>query len=277
MPSWLTETLKVLGLSTPFVYAAATYGFFHWLDKKASGPAKKALSDWLQPKEHSKIAVGNAILEVFNRIYTTHLLSWNAFARSVIFTLCMFVVVTWNASPSDKEGENWIVALFAGDAQYVPAIIISALVNVFSDYISLFAVKWWISSTTSRPALSLLGGATTATVVVTTCIALRHHIFILYGLGVGDYSWFGGIYDLRYDDEMGRLLVAALLVHLWLVLFALSVGVLKTLTIVRTAIGWTQWFFKEGRFHPLDAVGYVAAAIVFVTTAAFRWAVGISN
>jgi hypothetical protein len=43
MPSWLTEVLELLGLTTPLVYAAATYGLFRWLDKKASGPAKRAL------------------------------------------------------------------------------------------------------------------------------------------------------------------------------------------------------------------------------------------
>jgi hypothetical protein len=38
MPGWLTEMLKLLGFTTPFIYAVTTYGFFHWLDKKASGP-----------------------------------------------------------------------------------------------------------------------------------------------------------------------------------------------------------------------------------------------
>ena len=44
MPNWLTEVLKLLGLTTPFIYAAASYRFFHWLDQKASGPAKEAFS-----------------------------------------------------------------------------------------------------------------------------------------------------------------------------------------------------------------------------------------
>jgi hypothetical protein len=29
--------MKLLGFTTPLLYAAATYGFFLWLDKKASG------------------------------------------------------------------------------------------------------------------------------------------------------------------------------------------------------------------------------------------------
>jgi hypothetical protein len=46
MPGWLTELFKLLGLSTPLAYAAAVYGFFHFLDKKASGAAKQAMSNW---------------------------------------------------------------------------------------------------------------------------------------------------------------------------------------------------------------------------------------
>jgi hypothetical protein len=63
MPSWLSEILKLTGFTTPFVYAAAVYGFFHYVDKKASAQAKKAISAWLQPKEYDKTAVADAIVE----------------------------------------------------------------------------------------------------------------------------------------------------------------------------------------------------------------------
>ena len=55
------RTRKAPGLHKPLVYAAATCGFFLWLDKKASGPAKKAIS--LQPKEYDRAAIAAAILE----------------------------------------------------------------------------------------------------------------------------------------------------------------------------------------------------------------------
>jgi hypothetical protein len=67
MPSWLSEVLKLMGFTTPFVYAAAVYGFFHYLDKKASGPAKKAISGWLQPKGYDKAAVVDATVEIFDQ------------------------------------------------------------------------------------------------------------------------------------------------------------------------------------------------------------------
>jgi hypothetical protein len=43
----LQQILEWLGFSTPFVYAAGTYDFFHYLDKQASPKAKKAISGWL--------------------------------------------------------------------------------------------------------------------------------------------------------------------------------------------------------------------------------------
>jgi hypothetical protein len=53
MPGWLTEALKLLGFTAPFAYAAAVYGVFHFLDKKASGQAKKAIAtvaaQWIWP------------------------------------------------------------------------------------------------------------------------------------------------------------------------------------------------------------------------------------
>jgi hypothetical protein len=34
--TYLLEIIKQLGFITPFIYAAGTYGFFHYLDKQAS-------------------------------------------------------------------------------------------------------------------------------------------------------------------------------------------------------------------------------------------------
>jgi hypothetical protein len=47
MRNWLTEVLRLGGFTMPAIYAVAAYGLFHWLDKKASGLAKKAISELL--------------------------------------------------------------------------------------------------------------------------------------------------------------------------------------------------------------------------------------
>ena len=62
------------------------------------------------------------------------------------------------------------------------------------------------------------------------------------------------------------LMPAALVVHMWLPLFGLCVLLLRGLNYFRLAVGETQWFLKSGQEHPLDAIGYVGAGLVFVAT-----------
>jgi hypothetical protein len=59
----------------------------------------------------------------------------------------------------------------------------------------------------------------------------------------------------------------ALLVHLWLPLFALCVGLLKGLNYFLLAANAAKWFLKRGKDHPLEAVGFVAAPLVFLAAA----------
>jgi hypothetical protein len=60
-------------------------------------------------------------------------------------------------------------------------------------------------------------------------------------------------------------------VYLWLPLFALSMMLAKSLNHLRIAVGGAQWFFKRGKDHPIEAIGYVAAIIVFVLSAIYVW------
>ena len=62
----------------------------------------------------------------------------------------------------------------------------------------------------------------------------------------------------------------AMVVYLWLPLLALAAGAAKTLNYFRLAVGWAQWFLKQGQNHPLEAIGYVAAIIVFTATVVSR-------
>ena|ERR1700730_1883359 len=102
MASWWTELPKVWGFTTPFIYASAAYGFFHWLDKKASGPAKKAISSWLEPKEYDKAAVAAAIVELFDRVYTRPLLRWRALGRSASITLLLSGILIYEFYSYEK-------------------------------------------------------------------------------------------------------------------------------------------------------------------------------
>jgi len=57
--------------------------------------------------------------------------------------------------------------------------------------------------------------------------------------------------------------LAGLIVHLWLPFFALCLVVLKRLNYILLAVNRVQWFLEGGKDHPLDALGLVAAPLVF--------------
>jgi hypothetical protein len=87
----LTDASELFGFATPFIYAAATFRFFHYLDKKVSDEATAAISGWLRPKEYEKAAVAHAIVEIFDRVYTRPLLGWRALLRSAAITIIIFL------------------------------------------------------------------------------------------------------------------------------------------------------------------------------------------
>src|SRR5258708_989216 len=92
MSPWLTEALKLLGFTTPFVYAAVMYAFFTFLDKNASGPAKDAISAWIKRSPVPLQQVGEAILELFSRLYGRHLFTARTFARSAVISVTLLVL-----------------------------------------------------------------------------------------------------------------------------------------------------------------------------------------
>jgi len=73
-------------------------------------------------------------------------------------------------------------------------------------------------------------------------------------------------------DVLLRLIYAwpALAVFVWLPLFALGILIVRLLTPLSWIVGRAQWFLKEGKEHPLKAIGYVAAVVVFLGTVAAR-------
>jgi hypothetical protein len=101
----------------------------------------------------------------------------------------------------------------------------------------------------------------------------------LYGMSftVGHVlSFFGSdlIYWINYNVIHSYngpfVFLPAIAIHLWLPLFALAIIIVRLLTYFGMAVQWMQRFIKQGRIHPLDAAGYVAAAIVFIAACIFR-------
>ncbi len=62
----------------------------------------------------------------------------------------------------------------------------------------------------------------------------------------------------------------AFVVFAWLPFFALGIVIARLLTPLAWIVGRAQWALKEGKEHPLKAIGYVAAVVVFLGTVAGR-------
>jgi hypothetical protein len=294
MPSWLSEVLKLLGFSTPFVYAAAVYGFFHYLDEKASEPAKAAISSWLQPIKHDKTAVADAMIEIFNRLYTRPLLGWRAFMRSALFTICMTGVFLYEFGLLSTGGkaENELMALMRQAGHFWAWLILTQIVlaNVICDYVALFIVRRFLVIGRLRPMIaSLLAPVAGISIVYAVFYVLVTWIFsyeITQMFVAQTLKELGESLDEKFVENpvvqdlvvkvyvTGHLverlrwvlMPAAFMVHMWLPFFGLCVLLLRGFKYFGLVVGRTQWFLKSGGEHPLDAIGYVGASLVFVAT-----------
>jgi hypothetical protein len=87
------KLFELVGLGVPFYLAAATYAVFSWLDSNASDEATKVVSSWLHGRSHNKPDLGNLIINAFERIYTSPLLSFRAFRRSAAISAIIWLLV----------------------------------------------------------------------------------------------------------------------------------------------------------------------------------------
>jgi hypothetical protein len=272
MPGWLTEVLKLLGFTTPFLYAATTYGAFHWLDKKASGPAKRALTARLQSQAPSKETLANFALEVFDRIYTKPLFHWRAFCRSALITIVLCAIV-WI--------ETDVLKAFSWDDFDRNLVLSSIVVNICSDYVSIFFIRKLLTAMGRRPALGLVASFVVALMVVYVSHIVRMVGFISFTFWRSETFFSSTIYLLEKRPELlflswrisevGLLTAPALAVHLWLPLLALAIGLAQLFGYFSKAVGWMQWFLKQGQHHPFQAVGLMASVIVFVSSVIIQY------
>jgi hypothetical protein len=270
----VSEVLKLLGFSTPVIYASATYSLFHYLDRKASDKAKRAISAWFKPFEYDTATVSSAMIELFDGLYTTPLFGWRAMLRSSCFSLAMLIVFVYEFDALYYKLDY----LFGG----VLPILIS---NVVSDYLSLFVIRRWLAKGGKRPLFTILTGALIGAIIVLAAISCFGFIFNLIFLvdpiqrlkaivsfpGVAITWW---KLFLLSDEPSKLVILSAFSVHLWLPLLGVAILCLRIANWLLWSIAKMQWFLKQGHLHPLDAVGSVAAIIVFFGTIVGRAVIG---
>jgi hypothetical protein len=275
MDALFQKAAEWAGLGAPFSVAASVYLFFHLADSRASREAKEAISNWMKPLPYDAKAVSLAILEIFDRLYSSPLLTWRAFKRSALFSI-FAIVVLW-IMVIIIHPEFWD-ALDKADTlrfliSYYPLVF---FLFVVADYLSLFIVRKWIVLSSGRPWLAISSGIALGLliIVITICAftaltAIRAWIYYSRCVSLSVIIW--ELVSSQLAHRFEALLVPTLFVHLWLPLMAFTVLCMRGLNWFLRAAGWLQWFLEGGKEHPLQAVGYVSAFIVFVALAGGRW------
>jgi hypothetical protein len=272
MPTYVLDLIKQLGFFTPFVYAAATFWFFHYLDKQASAQAKKAISGWFKPLQYDRAAVAAAIVELFDRLYTRPLLGWRAVLRSAVFTLVVTGIFLFEFISGQSEF-HLVIRIDEGGVlrTQVDQIIATnyagtLLTNTISDYISLFIVRRYLMVGENRPLIALVSGPLFGMSVVVIFVFVRNFGLLLWLDPHDVQAHMSRALEGIINKDVLLLSLPALAVHLWLPLFGFGLLCVNGLNYLMRVIGGMQWFLKRGREHPLDAVGYVLGFLVFVGT-----------
>jgi hypothetical protein len=264
------KLFELVGLGVPFYLAAATYGVFAWLDSNASDEATKVISSWLHGGSQHKPDLGNLIINTFDRIYTTPLLSFRAFRRSAAISTTMWVLVYLTP---------WLVLVFTIDARRAlriftnHAIVLELVVNVVVvmvvDYVSLLFVRRFLNLARLHPINVSIMSSVVGFVIVAIGFIIYGAIAITIVLRAGEpKTWLEVVAALNSFFRLAipvpiTTMASAFIIHLWLPLFALSSLAVRLVYLILRAVEWAQWFLKQGDAHPFKAIGIVATIIVF--------------
>jgi hypothetical protein len=267
------ELLALLQVGTPLYYAVLVFWIFGFLDRRASSKANKAISDWLRTERYVQADVAAALVEVFDRIYTSPLWGWQAICRSTVIS----VVVTFLAIYHVYPMTFYILRTVPPEMkqQFLQQIV----TNFVADYLALYVIRAWLKSG-MYPLLALVCGPLIGIALVfalyTTGDVVRfsvqtetfHPRYLPEGLSFWiarlRILWLWAL-DLTGPTVTLAIFVGGIAVHAWLLVVA------KALNSARRATVGMQWFLKEGNQHPLRALGYVAAPVTFLVAAVLQY------
>jgi hypothetical protein len=262
------EFFDLLGLGVPFYLAAVTYAVFAWLDNNASDEATQVISSWLHGRFHNKPDLGNLIINAFDRIYTSPLLSFRAFRRSAtVSTIIWLLMIILSFSYVFRPWVGYPFFLSTVFTELLPGLFLT----IMSDYISLPFVRWFLNLAKTYPiAASLLATTVGLMVIAISFFTFLSLVFIAPELMSHDFSILLYTLVFMFTSLKLKMLIAlnypmrsAFVIHLWLPLFALSSLLAKLVFMIFRAVEKAQWFLKQGDAHPLKAIGVVATIIVF--------------
>jgi hypothetical protein len=225
---------------------------------------------------HNKPDLGNLIINAFDRIYTSPLLTFRAFRRSATISLVLWLLmyfVPWFFFSGSVTTR--LLDIYYGDSIQ---LIVNAIIIVVMDYVSLFFVRRFLYMARIHPVAASVFSSVIGLMVVTIGLFMFRFLYVYVDLFYNlrpaipifielvEHVWsiaFGITIDATGTLHFFNRMLPAFIIHLWLPLFALSSLVVQLIFWVFRAVEWAQWFLKQGDAHPLKAIGIVATIIVF--------------
>lgn len=263
----IREIFGLIKLGTPIYLAGAVFSLFSYLDKRASPKATKAISSWLRSGEYNSTDVSSTLVELFDKLYTCPLWGWRAILRSfIVSAAATSIAIYFSYHPT-----FYFIITLAQLGNYQFPLLLAG--NIFADYISLYAIRYWLRRSRS-PVQALFMGFLVATTVVLAVYTLIdvvrfsletwsfRPIYFVQGLR----AWVETILSSGMSSRKA-IFLGAMVVHVWLPLFAASVLIARGLNSSRHVAIRVQWFLKQGNKHPLQAIGFVAASICLIGAA----------
>jgi hypothetical protein len=257
--------LNTIGLFSPVIYAAATYGLFSWLDENASDEAKAALIRVMRVRVADGRNFASVLLELFDGLYTSPLLSGSAFLRSTLFTFLvsgLFILqLNYFVPLADRIRSGDIVAYLLG---------ISLVINIGTDYLSLFAIREWLKLGGTKVVPALLIGTVVGVLILIMGNAVRAaSLALTFKFEPLPEAWNAKYFAsviLQLFQSYAFLSLPAIAVFIWLPLLAIGIAVFRATNFLFWLSGRTQWLLRDGGSHPLRALGLVASIIVFAVS-----------
>jgi hypothetical protein len=260
------KLFDLVGLGVPFVLAMATYRVFSWADSNASDKVTQDISSWLRGRSQNKPDLGNLIINAFDRIYTSPLLSFRAFRRSAAISSIIWILVflfPWLVGLA----KYWDILL--GFPITIAQQVSFLLIVILSDYVSLLFVRRFLLLAQTYPMRASFLSSIIGLLVVTTSFFIFGFVAFMIACWLDPYFNYPPVSSI---DDAGQLwwlstfiarMRPAFIIHLWLPLFAISALAVRLVFWIFRAVEWAQRFLREGDAHPFKAIGIVATLIVF--------------
>jgi hypothetical protein len=263
-----TSLFSYFAQFTPIAFTVFIFLLVTHLDRSISDEANAILRKITGPKMPDINMIRFIAIDLFDTLYGTPLFSLRSFLVSAIMTIIITPLVVYHLyymtfyfmnCEQCGVGFNFYTIMIA---------------NIFSDYLSLFAIRRFLRSRIS-PYISMLLGP-----LVGALIILSIYTFV----DVFRYSWETGTFHPFYFIEgaqwwlsvlsrfsltsMTVIFLGAFVVQLWLPLVAIIAGIAKLFIVILTP---TQWLIKDGYDRPLKAMSYVGAFIAFWISLCAQW------